>query len=178
MITKADYIELPIDPLWIEAATHGDDRYLHLRVGRLLAADYFCADPVRSFHFDFRFIGSRYSCSVYKSEQAPNPGSEVRVFFSKPEFLSRKNTEFFCFVRITPDFSRGWILGKISWERLVSIGHLVMKGETPAGGKSPAKTSSLSLEIRHLDPVFKTSYVPREIPAINFTRVEAWKSKT
>jgi hypothetical protein len=135
MITKGDYIEREIDSTWIAQAGGPDLKYIH-----------------------FRFCGRRYKSWATKVKDKPSPGSEVRVFFKDMDFLTRKNADYFIFARVNMDLSTGWIIGQITWERLVRIGRVVRKGETEAGSTYLAKSSAVNVEIRELDPVFKVSF--------------------
>jgi len=98
----------------------------------------------QDFNFDLLIEGFKIEVKTQENRSIPSPVYTCHV----PDYNSTQECEFYCFVFIHPNMTKGWLAGHISRSRFHQIKRLKKKGEI--GFSKPFKCDTWFVYLKNL----------------------------
>lgn len=107
-----------------------------------------------TYEFDARYEGLRLDVKSYRCIHKPRPDFDCTVY----AFNTEQATDYYVFVRILEDLSKGWVLGCLSKSDFYKKARFGKKGDAVPGQKVKGKqfrykADCYNVAISELDPV-------------------------
>jgi hypothetical protein len=98
----------------------------------------------QDFNYDLLIEGFKIEVKTQENRSIPSPVYTCHV----PDYNSTQECEFYCFVFIHPDMTKGWLAGHISRSKFHQIKQLKKEGEI--GFSKPFKCDTWIVQVKNL----------------------------